>query len=170
MKMTMKKLGFVGATAIAFALLSPSAVRATEPLDNSTPWASIGGGYVQNASNVTHYVGNSDDGTASWNAGTDRQISPTGDVDYAVVECGKANGMPGVSHGTIAAIDVNYTQASGDIDIQVFDPTGVYLGGSFGVTGSESVALWTLGLDSAVLEVYGYAGATNGYQVSVLCQ
>ncbi|HEX4404611.1 MAG TPA: hypothetical protein VH560_07275, partial [Polyangia bacterium] len=139
MKTTTKKLGFVCATAMAFALVCPTAVNATEPLDNTAPWGSGGTGYVQNTSNVTHYVGNSDDGTASWGSGTDRQISPTGDVDYAVIECGKVNGLSGVTHGTLTAVDVDYNQAAGDLDIQVFDPTGFYLGGSFGITGSESV-------------------------------
>lgn len=172
MNVIKRKLGFVGAAAVA--LLYPVAVSATEPLDNSTPWGAAVGNYVESSSNVTHYLGNSQDGHAHWDSGADRQISPTADVDYAVIQCGLAfsdslhNNVP---KGQVAAVDIDYTHSAGhDIDVCAYDPTGILLGCSTGVTGSESVAVGTSNMNSVVMKVYGYNGSTGGYKVTVLCQ
>lgn len=170
---TMKrKLGVAGAAAVAVALMFPAAVRATESLDNSAPWGATNGTYVESSSNVTHYLGNSQDGHAHWASGTDRQISPTGDVDYAVIQCGTAFGSSNnTPKGQVSAVDVDYTHSAGhDIDICAYDPTGILLTCSTGVTGSESAAVWTYAMNSVVLKVYGYNGSTGGYDVTVLCQ
>ncbi len=169
MKTTTKKLGFVCATALAFALVCPTAVHATEPLDNTPPWGTvISGGYIITTQNVTEYVSNTSTGLAAWGDGADRQISPSGDVDYAVLQCGKLSSF--VSQGKISSVQIGYNQAAGDLDIQVFDPTGVYLGGSFGVSGSETVNVSSLGLDSVIIKIYGYAGGTGGYSLAIYCQ
>jgi hypothetical protein len=168
-----KKLGVAGATAVAAALSFPGAVRATEPLDNATPWGATNGTYVESSTNVTHYLGNSQDGHAHWNAGADRQISPTGDLDFAVVQCGKAFSAPlqnNVPKGQVGAVNIDYTQAAGDLDIQAFDPTGIWLGTSQLTGSQESISLGTNGMNSVVLKVYGFNGATGGYKVTVLCQ
>lgn len=162
---TKKKLGFICATVLALALALPTAVRATEPLDNTPPWgtASL---HVTNP-NVTAYITNQA-GSGWGTSPPDRTITPTGDVDYAVIGCGKYPG--GVPKGTIQDVRVGYTQSVGDIDISLYDPTGVLFGSSIGVSGFEIVDIRTLNLNSAVLKVYGFAGATGGYSVTVLCQ
>jgi hypothetical protein len=166
MKTTTRKLGFVCATVVALAFGSPAAVRATEPLDNTPPWGT--GSNPITMQNVTTYVTNQ--AGSGWGSNADRTITPTGDVDYAVIQCGKSNPGVGVTKGTIQDIRVGYTQSTGDIDIQVFDPTGYFLGISQGVSGFEIVNIASLNLDSAVLKVYGFAGATNGYSITVVCQ
>ena len=164
MNTTTKKLGFICATVAALAFVRPAAVRATEPLDNTPPWGT--GASPITMQNVTSYVTNQPG--SAWGANADRTITPTGDVDWAVIQCGKAGGV--VPKGTIQDIRVGYTQSAGDIDIQVFDPTGVFLGISQGVSGFEIVNVASLNLDSVVLKVYGFAGATNGYSITVVCQ
>lgn len=160
-----RKIGFILGAMLALAFALPAAVHATEPLDDTPPWGT--GSYPITMQNVTTYVTNQ--AGSGWGANTDRTITPTGDVDYAVIQCGKA-GPSGVANGTIQDVRVGYTQSVGDIDIAVYDPTGYYLGGSYGTSGFEVVNIAALKLNSAVLKVYGYAGATGGYSITVVCQ
>jgi hypothetical protein len=160
-----KKLGFICATALALTFARSGAVRAVEPTDNTPPWGTNAALPVV-MQNVTAYITNQPG--SGWGAGPDRQITPSGDVDYAVIGCGSANGV--VPKGTIKEIRVGFTHASGDIDIDVLDPTGKLLGQSHGITNLELVDLSALAKNAAVLKVYGFNGATNFYSVTVVCQ
>jgi hypothetical protein len=162
---TKTKLGFICATALALTFARSTAVRAIEPTDNTPPWGTNPASPII-MQNVTAYITNQPG--SGWGANVDRTISPAGDVDYAVIGCGSANGV--VPKGTIKDIRVGFTHASGDIDIDVLDPTGVILGQSHGVTNLEVVDISALNKSGAVLKVYGFNGATNSYSVTIVCQ
>jgi hypothetical protein len=161
---TTKKLTFIGATVLALALGHGTA-RAIEPEDNTAPWSP--GASNLRTNSVTLY--NASGGLTSWGAtpSTDRQIQSVGDIDYAVMTCGRGTGSPA---GTIKSIDIGFTHAAGDLDMFVYDPMGTVLGSSQGVSNTESVTVSALNLNAVVLKVYGYAGATNSYSVTLRCQ
>jgi hypothetical protein len=98
--------------------------------------------------------------SAGWGDGIEA-ISPTGDVDYLVVTCGA---------DIMDKITVSYTHANGDIDMQVYTLGGALVGGSYGVTGSESVSVLAQSRNAFVLKVYGYAGAVNQYGLGIFCK
>lgn len=159
--MTTKKLGAICATALALALTFPTTVHATEPLDNTAPWATAIPPAANN--NVTTYISN---GQPAWGGGPTREISTSTDVDYAVIACGKKAG----SLGIIQDVRVGYTHAAGDIDITVYRPYGEVISSSTGVSGFEKVDVSALNLNAIVLKVYGYAGGTGTYSITLLCK
>ena len=160
-----KTAGFICATALALTFAGSAAVRATEPLDNTPPWGTNNALPVI-TQNVTAYITNQ--AGSGWGSNGDRTITPSGDVDWAVIGCGNAPG--GVAGGTIQDIRVGFTHANGDIDIAVYDPTGTFLGSSTGTSNLEFVNIAALKKSGAVLKVYGFNGATNPYSITIVCQ
>jgi hypothetical protein len=160
--MTTKKLGALCATALALALAFPMTAHATEPLDNTAPWATSIPPAANN--NVTTYISN---GSPGWGGGSTREISTSTDVDYAVIACGKAAGKLGY----IQDVRVGYTHSAGhDIDISVYRPYGEIIASSTGVTGFEKVDVTALNLNSIVLKVYGFSGGTGMYSITMVCR
>jgi hypothetical protein len=125
---------------------------ALEPQDNEAPWK-----WKMNMGDVTLY---SAPGVGmTWSTG-ELHILSSSDVDHMVLACA---GRP------VTRAGVYFTHADGDIDIYVYDLGGNYLGSSQGVANEEFVDVRAFGKQAVVLKVYGYAGATNYYQVRVEC-
>lgn len=160
-----KKVAFLSASLFSLSLSVPSPAKASEPLDNTPPWGTNDSLPVANL-DVTAYITNQA-GSGWGTAPPNRQITPSGDVDYAVIGCGKQNAG---SLGTIKDVRVAFTHALGDIDIKLFGFDGTLLGTSQSVTDFEKVDISALARTGAVLKVYGFNGATNNYSVTVVCQ
>jgi hypothetical protein len=154
-----------GACAIgAFSCLvfASGAVAASEPINNNYPWM-YGTNGVWNG-DMSVYA-SLDSPSSIWNFYED--ISPTGDVDYHVMSCGRPyNG----GNGTVASVRVDFTHSLGDIDIYVYNTKGTVLGTSQGVGNYEEVNVSSQNLSTVILKVYGYAGAVNNYQLMLNCQ
>ncbi|MBI2898350.1 MAG: hypothetical protein HYY06_32670 [Deltaproteobacteria bacterium] len=73
-----------------------------------------------------------------------------GDVDWLAVEAA-------------ATVRIEFTHASGDLDVVAVDASGAEVGRSAGTSDSEEVAVPAGG----AIEVFGYAGAENEYRVIV---
>jgi hypothetical protein len=58
-------------------------------------------------------------------------------------------------------IQVDFSHAVGDIDIELFDANNTYVGGSFNVTDGEYISLAGLSAGQYYLQVYGYNNAQN---------
>lgn len=93
-------------------------------------------------------------------------ISSSSDTDYFFMNCGRLYN----SQGVVNKASINFTHANGDLDIEVYSVEGEMLGASRGVTDSEAVSIAWAGRSTAVLKVYGYSGAINGYDVVITCQ
>lgn len=125
--------------------------RAMEPGNDTAPWkwrASFG-----DATLYSPPLG----GASYINA---EAITSTSDVDHIIGTCGT---------GKVTWVGVQFTHASGDIDIVVYDLSGNVLGSSTGVTNTERVDLSAFNKQAAVMKVYGYNGAVNSYIVQVSC-
>jgi hypothetical protein len=157
-----KRLALMAATVLGLAFGSTTAVRAFEPIDNTPPWA-VGPG-TPTHTNTTTYVAKD---TANWGPRADQTISTSTDVDYLVATCAKS---ALAANGTINSLSIDFTHASGDLDIVVYDVLGSELGRSTGVGNSETVSLSALKTSAAVIKVYGYLGAQNTYGVTISCQ
>lgn len=88
-------------------------------------------------------------------------ISSSTDRDYIVVMCQGAN---------VERVGISYKAKSGDLDVKVYDLAGKYLGASATKNDTDSLDIKSKSLKAVVLEVYGYNGATNGYDFVVTCQ
>ena len=65
------------------------------------------------------------------------------------------------SIATAGTVRVEFTHASGDLDIQAFDASGTRVGASEGTTDVEQVNVPAGGS----IRVFGYSGATNTYRL-----
>lgn len=160
--MTLKKTGAACALLLALVLARPSASRAAEPLDNTIPWSTAIAG--TNYTDVSVYTTKNIGGT-SWGPSTDRRISPTGDVDYFMIGCGKTTGT-----GLMKQFQLSFTHALGDLDVAVYSLDGQFVGSSTGVTNFETVNLAAQNKNAFFVKVYGFNGAVNPYTVIVDCQ
>lgn len=123
---------------------------AMEPENNSAPWTwhvLKGDATIYSPSTSASYFGY-------------EQISGASDVDYIVATCGNTN---------IKWVSIDFTHATGDIDMIVHDLAGNSLGSSTGITNTERVELAAFGKQAVALRVYGYNGAQNSYNISVFC-
>jgi hypothetical protein len=162
MKTTKRKLSLVCAAALALALV-PVALHAEESYDNDYPATDQGA--ANTALLATTYMSNS---SAFWGTGADTQISPSGDLDWSIVQCTKKNGV----QTKIKNISVSYNPFVGDLDILIQRPdTGAIMTQGIGTTGTESIDLPSLNynVSTVILRVYGYQGATGFYSVSFSC-
>jgi len=125
---------------------------ALEPNDNSYPWEVNLAWY----GNATNYVCNN---LECWWYSME-SISPSGDVDYLTLICGK---------GLITQARINFTGASGDLDMQVYKLDGTFLGGSYGTGNDEIVNTSSAARNALMMKVYGYNGATNTYTIIFDC-
>ena len=89
-------------------------------------------------------------------------VSPAGDVDYFIVTCGSLQQK-------MQNIEVDFQHSSGDLDIEVYQLDGTFVGGSYGVGNSEIVYTSSANANGLVLKVYGYLYATNTYSVWAHC-
>lgn len=149
-----KRSGRFAAALMLVALVSvATAGSAIEPSNNSIPaGATTMRGEVQAFAALPN-----PNTTATYQGGA---ISPTGDVDYLAVTC---MGLP------IKRIGIS--GFSNDIDINVFDLAGNFVGSSIGTTSTENVDTSAVGRDMLYVKVYGYQGAvTASYDLSFSCQ
>jgi hypothetical protein len=159
----MKKLGFIGAMLLALVLARPSLSFATEPLDTTVPWSTAIQG-IANYTNISAYITNSE--ASGWGPNSDRQISPTGDVDYFLISCGKPAGKTGI----VKSITLGVSNAVGDLDMAVYTVDGKFVASSTTTTNIELVNLAAQNKNAFFVKVYGFGGATNFYSVTLACQ
>jgi hypothetical protein len=135
-------------------LVGPRTVAASEPGNDTQPHA---GGWAWFNGMVSMYS-TKISGTGAW---PDIEvIVPSGDIDYHVLACAGRN---------ISGVGITYPTYQGDIDIEVYGIDGTYIGGSYGVSGSEWVDISALSKQAVVMKVYGYLGATARYTVEIGC-
>lgn len=140
--------GFVLATS----LLATQASQAIEPQNNQAPWK-----WWISAGDVTLYTAEALG--AGWSIGVER-IDSSSDVDHVYLAC---DGRP------VTAAAVDFLHGSGDIDMEVYDLAGNYLGASRGVSDQERVDVRAFGMQMVVVKVYGYNGAINDYGLYAQC-
>jgi hypothetical protein len=126
--------------------------------DDYYPWKYVGG-YLGDMMMLSRLRA----GSASFSGST--SISSSSDKDYFFLNCGRLYN----SQGVVSTAAINFTHAKGDLDIEVYSVEGDMLGASRGISNSESVGISWAGRSTAVLKVYGWAGATNKYQVVITC-
>ncbi|GCL34680.1 hypothetical protein PA905_39060 [Planktothrix agardhii CCAP 1459/11A] len=64
-------------------------------------------------------------------------------------------------------VSIDFQHNLGDLDLEVLTPTGQYLG-SYGTSNSERINLTDQPAGDYYIHAYGYAGATNGYNLNVV--
>lgn len=64
-------------------------------------------------------------------------------------------------------VSIDFQHSLGDLDLEVLTPTGQYLG-SYGVGNSEQISLTDQPAGDYYIRAYGYAGATNTYNLNVV--
>ena len=137
----------IGAGVLAAAVLAAAPSSwALEPENDSAPW--------------TWHEQKGDTTATSGTYFGYEQISTTSDVDYIVATCGDTH---------MKWISIDFTHATGDIDMAVYDLAGNWLGSGTGVTDTERVELGAFGKQAVALRVYGYNGSQNPYSISVFC-
>jgi len=125
---------------------------AIEPTDNAYPWSNL-----PYHGNLTTFVCASTQ--CGW--GGIEAISPSGDNDYFMMVCGAGT--------VITQVWISFTGSQGDLDMQVWKPNGTFYGGSYGTGDQEIVNTSALNRSDVVMNVYGWAGATNSYTVLINC-
>ncbi|WP_017715519.1 pre-peptidase C-terminal domain-containing protein [Kamptonema formosum] len=65
------------------------------------------------------------------------------------------------------ALTIDFWGAEGDLDLELLDANGNSVGGSFGAGDSETVSLADLPAGEYFAHVYGFAGASNNYTLTV---
>ncbi|VXD15184.1 Peptidase C11 clostripain [Planktothrix serta PCC 8927] len=64
-------------------------------------------------------------------------------------------------------VSIDFQHNLGDLDLEVLTPTGQYLG-SYGVSNTETISLRDQPAGDYYIHAYGYAGATNNYNLNVV--
>ena len=64
-------------------------------------------------------------------------------------------------------VSIDFQHSLGDLDLEVLTPTGQYLG-SYGVSNTENISLVGQPAGDYYIHAYGYAGATNNYNLNVV--
>ncbi|MBE9145418.1 pre-peptidase C-terminal domain-containing protein [Planktothrix mougeotii] len=64
-------------------------------------------------------------------------------------------------------VSIDFQHNLGDLDLEVLTPTGQYLG-SYGVSNTETISLVGQPAGDYYIHAYGYAGATNNYNLNVV--
>ncbi len=64
---------------------------------------------------------------------------------------------------------IQFTNSSGDLNIWVYDLSGHMLAISAGVSNTESVDLSPINQQAAVMQVVGWHGAQNPYNIQINC-
>jgi hypothetical protein len=150
--MTIRARQLITALAFAASFVASQSSRASEPENGKEPWQ-----WWISTGNLTIYNGS---GTGkSWPVGYER-IEYDGDVDYVGLTC---NGRG------VKAASIQFTHATGDIDMYVYDIGGNYLGRSQGITDQERVDVSAFGKQLVIVKAYGYNGAINDYGITVEC-
>jgi hypothetical protein len=150
--MTIRTHRLIAALAFAASFVATQSSRATEPQNDLGPWQ-----WWVTTGDLTIY--NSPNAQKSWAAGYER-IDTSNDLDHEGAAC---NGR------TVKAASITFSHAAGDIDMNVYDIAGNFLGYSHGVSNQERVDVSAFGQQLVVIEAYGYNGATNDYGVLVEC-
>jgi hypothetical protein len=143
----------LGSALAAGLVLASSQASAMEP-DNNTIPAGV-------------YFGNPE--LYQWNAeATGEWAGQTpitaGDVDYVVVSC---SGLRPVAR---LGIRIYPFYNGPDLDIQIYDMNGTFLGSSTGTGALENFPTTAFGKQALIMKVYGFAGATGTYDVMAWCQ
>jgi hypothetical protein len=150
--MTTRARRFLAGFVLTTSLVTAQASQAIEPQNNEAPWK-----WWISAGDLTLYT--AEQLGAGWSIGVER-IASSSDVDHVYLAC---DGRP------VTAAQVNLNHASGDIDMEVFDLAGNYLGASRGVGDEERVDVKAFGKQMVVVKVYGYNGAINDYGLYAQC-
>jgi len=87
-------------------------------------------------------------------------ITSTTDVDNIIIACGT---------GKVQSVSISFTGSAGDLDMGVYDLSGNYLGSSTGTGNTELVNVNAANKQAVVMKVYGYNGAQNPYNMSIVC-
>ncbi len=90
--------------------------------------------------------------------------------DHLVIQSGDDDWFSFTTTGTGGfsdALTIDFWGAQGDLDLELLDAFGNYVGGSFGVGDSETVSLADLPAGEYTAHVYGFAGASNDYTLTV---
>ena len=67
-------------------------------------------------------------------------------------------------------VSIDFLHANGDLDMVLHDAEGNWIDGSYGVQDGETIDLEGLPAGDYYLDVYGYAGASNDYSLSVVAR
>jgi hypothetical protein len=151
------KTGLSFAAALTSIVGLTQSASAVEPTDNNAPWSTMmwgGEAYI-------YQCGFANGGCQ---VASNEEVSANGDVDYFAVQCGSSN---------IKQVQItmaNQGWGSKDLDIEVRKPNYQYVVGTSTGTGlTETVNTGAANMNSLVLKVYGYNGASNTYSILVTC-
>jgi len=147
------------ASVLALSTLAVATTALAEPDDNYPALNPLG--YYGNMSVISRLRA----GNAGW-SGTWANISSTTDSDYYLMTCGKLEN----SQGIVSSVSVEFPGSKGDLDIQVYSLEGSLIGGSYGVSDTETVGVAAAGKSAVVMKVYGFNGAQNGYGFDIVCR
>ena len=159
---TWKKLAFAcaGAAVCSIGAVSPCYAYGEEPTNNNYPWSNGSVGFwgtmaVLVSANHLSATFALDD------------ISSSTDVDYFMA----VSTPPCGANGKLGRINIGATSSSkgADLDLQVFTPGGIYVGGSYSPTINESVDVSAQQANALVAKVYGFNGATDSYYIELTC-
>jgi len=73
----------------------------------------------------------------------------------------------GVAAGRTLIVHANFSHAAGDLDLVVLAPNGVEAGRSESTTDVETVTIASTVAGNYKIHLYGYAGATNAYSLTI---
>ncbi len=148
---------FFGVAALAGMVGLVQTASAVEPADNNAPWGTLMFG-------TEAYVYGCGFPNGGCQVASGEEISASTDVDYFAVQCGAANIKQ------IQITMVGSGSGSKDLDIEVRKPNYQSVVGTSTGTGlTETVNTTAANMNSLVLKVYGYKGATNTYSILVTC-
>ena len=89
---------------------------------------------------------------------TGLSIDSSSDTDYFEVY---------LVQGVTYYVNITFTHSNGDIDTNWDDATGGYLSSSGGTSNLESMTVTAQSNITSFIEVYGYSGATNVYDIEI---
>lgn len=163
----MKQLAYLTMVAILAVYLTPVVGMGAEPVNNIYPWINKPDGYehMYTGDLMVHTLYMENGGYASYSYGgtqSGKNYIEVNDVDYFMLVCGDPESY-------ISVAQLQHVSADGDLDLEVFNTRGAFLGGSYNVTDNEDVYLGFDRYSAVVVKVYGYMGATGRYAPGIQC-
>lgn len=156
-----RTLGTVLTCCLLLVLVVPGTVTAATT-------AAVDGGASDTTVNVTQTgdgdrLGPNDRQSGATDLGTggsfdDLSIHDTTDGDYFAIEA---------EDDEVIEVDASFSHAQGDLDLTLVDDTGALVGSSISVTDGEELSYEPPSDGTYYAVVYGFAGATNDYDLTV---
>lgn len=129
----------------------------TETAHEAEAWCTVDGGSGSTSGCTDAYESNDSLGSAKSVAnGTISAQVCSGDHDYFAI-----------TQSSYLSVTLSFTHSQGDLDMELYSPSGSLVTSSASVTDQEVITLSGLAAGTYKVHVYGYDGATNDYSLSV---